>query len=76
MVLSVYQIKRGEVNGGEYKLNTEELGNGDERMLRAFIRHNEKLIKKLKEDDGDIKLINKYRENIKIHEKQLEELKK
>jgi len=76
VLLLVYQIKKA-VNGGEYKLNKEELGNGEIRMTRAFLEYNERQLRELEDSDcPDIILINKYKSNIKYYEKKLKKLLK
>ena len=55
-------------------MNEEQLSGGEERMIRAFLTYNQRQLKKLEENGGDITLISKLKENIKLYQKQLEEL--
>ena len=55
-------------------MNQEELGNGDKRIIMVLLAYNEKQLKELEENDGDIDLINRKKKNIKLYIEQLKEL--
>lgn len=55
-------------------MNSEQLSSGEERMIKTFITYNERQLKKLEENDGDIVLINKIKDNIKLYKEQLSKL--
>ena len=73
MVIFRYGNKEGEKRGG-YRMNQEELGNGDKRIIMVLLAYNEKQLKELEENDGDIDLINRKKKNIKLYIEQLKEL--
>ncbi len=55
-------------------MNKEQLGNGKERIIKSSIAYNEKQLKELEKNNGDIDLINKKKRNIELYKKQLKEL--
>jgi len=46
----------------------------DKQIIRKKITYNEKQIKKLEDNSGDIALIHKYRENIELYENELKKM--
>ena len=67
------EIRKGEKWGG-YGMNQDELGSGDKRITMVLLAYNEKQLKELEENDGDIDLINRKKKNIKLYREQLKEL--
>lgn len=55
-------------------MNKKQISSGEERIIRTFLKFNEKQLNELLENDGDITLIKKKKRNIKLYEQQLEEL--
>jgi len=62
------------MNGGENSMNEEQLSSGELRIKRTFLAYEKKRLAKLDESVDDITLINKIKGNIKLYEKQIEEL--
>lgn len=73
MVISVYELIEGGKRGEDW-VNEEQLSSGEKRMINTFLLYNQKQLKKLEENNGDIILINKVKDNIQLYIKQLKEL--
>jgi hypothetical protein len=59
------------MSGDEIRMNEAQLSSGENRMIKAFLTYNEKQLKRLEENNGDIELINKIKSNIDQYKKQL-----
>ena len=57
-------------------MSKKQLSSGELRIKKLFLEYEKKRLSELDESKDDINLINKIKSNIKLYEKQLEELRK
>jgi hypothetical protein len=57
-------------------MSKKQLSSGELRIKKLFLEYEKKRLSELDESKDNINLINKIKSNIKLYEKQLEELRK